>query len=254
MKTAGKIAKYHNVADLEAHYATRDQQAAKIIAILQDYLGNELSNLAAVEIGCSGGGITLPLAKVFGSVIGIDVDSAVVQKAASQPHPANVHYLIVGPAYSLKSESFDVVVCTQVYEHTARQADLVNEIWRLLRPGGTCFFSGPNRLALVEPHYWLPFLSWLPHRIADAYMRLARRGPAYDIYPHSYWQLKRLLNRFKIVDYNLRILKEPDRFALDARYRSSIIVRRAPAGLFGLFGPFMPNFNWILCKPGKSLP
>ncbi len=245
---ASQASRYHNIKDVESRYASRAQQAAKIIAILKDFCGPRLDHLRALEIGCASGGITLPLAGVFGSVCGIDVDADAVQKAAGQPHPANISYLVVDRIYALQSESFDVAVCTQVYEHTQDQPDLAAEIWRLLRPNGTCFFSGPNRLALVEAHYWLPFLSWLPRPLANAYMRLARRGPAYNIYPLSYWQLKRLFRRFKIVDYTLRILQQPERFAIERRFNNSSFFRRLPLAWLALLTPFLINYNWILVK------
>ena len=252
MRSAGKVTNYHNIDNIEAHYAARQQQASKIIAILKDYCGPDLGRLHALEIGCSEGGITLPLADVFGEVCGIDVNIAAVQKAASQPHPVNVSFLMVDRVYPLPAGRFDVVICTQVYEHALDQAELVKEIWRLLRPGGVCFFSGPNRLALVEPHYWLPFLSWLPRPMADAYMRLTRRGPDFDIYALTYWQLKRLLRSFTIVDYTRKIIKEPERYALDPRYRKNPLVR-LPSFILVILTPFLPNYNWILVKPeGKQ--
>jgi SAM-dependent methyltransferase len=252
MHSAYKTTNYHNIDNIEERYASRSQQASKIIAILKDFCGPDLGHLQALEIGCSRGGITLPLAEVFGPVCGIDVDKEAVSKAAGQPHPTSVSYLMVDKTYPLRSERFDVVVCTQVYEHTLDQPRLAQEIWRLLRPGGVCFFSGPNRLTLVEPHYWLPFLSWLPRPLANAYMRLVRRGPVYDAYPLTFWQLKRLLQRFKIIDYTFKIIKEPERFALDSRYQKNPLVRRLPAFLQVLLTPFLPNYNWILVKPEEK--
>jgi len=37
-----------------------------------------------------------------------------------------------------------------------------------------------SRLALIEPHYRLPFLSWLPRPLATAYLRLSGRGSSYE--------------------------------------------------------------------------
>jgi SAM-dependent methyltransferase len=41
---------------------------------------------------------------------------------------------------------------------------LLDEVWRVLKPGGLAYLACPNRYSLVEPHYRLPFLSWFPVR------------------------------------------------------------------------------------------
>ena len=40
--------------------------------------------------------------------------------------------------------------------------------------------SAGNRWAVMEPHYRLPFLSWLPRGVAHTYLRLTRRGTSYE--------------------------------------------------------------------------
>jgi hypothetical protein len=32
----------------------------------------------------------------------------------------------------------------------------------------------------MEPHFRLPFLSWLPNKLGDTYVRMARKGTHYD--------------------------------------------------------------------------
>lgn len=47
--------------------------------------------------------------------------------------------------------SFDYVVCTEVLEHTLRPWDAVNEIWRVLKPGGIFFLSTPFNFRIHGP-------------------------------------------------------------------------------------------------------
>ncbi len=77
-------------------------------------------------------------------------------------------------------ESFDLVLLNHIYEHVADQAALFREAHRILRPGGVAYVSAGNRLAIMEPHYRLPLLSWLPNPVADRYVRWTRRGSGYD--------------------------------------------------------------------------
>ena len=51
---------------------------------------------------------------------------------------------------------------------------------RVLDRGGVCYLAVPNKWVLLEPHFRLPFLSWIPERLRDPYVRAARRGERYD--------------------------------------------------------------------------
>ncbi len=80
----------------------------------------------------------------------------------------------------LPDASFDLLILNHVYEHVADPAALFHEAWRVLRPGGAAYVSAGSRLAVIEPHYRLPFLSWLPRPLADRYLRISGRGHSYE--------------------------------------------------------------------------
>ncbi len=71
-----------------------------------------------------------------------------------------------------------------------------------MKPGGFCYFSGNNRVMIMEPHYKLPFLSLLPRPLAHRYMRLAGKGDYYHEKHVSYWGLRELCKKFHIIDYS----------------------------------------------------
>ncbi|HEY5802381.1 MAG TPA: class I SAM-dependent methyltransferase [Lysobacter sp.] len=92
--------------------------------------------------------------------------------------------------------SFDAVISNHVIEHVgtrAEQAQHLREIARVLAPAGRAYLCTPSRWQLVEPHFGLPFLSWIPQRWRDGYVRLAGRGANYDCDPLSHAGLERLL-------------------------------------------------------------
>jgi SAM-dependent methyltransferase len=144
--------------------------------------------------------------------------------------------------------SFDIVICSQVYEHVIDQAGLANEIKRVLQPGGVCFFSGPNRLAIIEEHYWLPLLSWFPRKLSNLYMRIFNRGEFYDAYPLFYWQIRSLWRGFEIHDYNIDMLRMPDRYSVSERVNKYPWLKYVPDWVLKTIGPLYPNYNWILVK------
>lgn len=80
----------------------------------------------------------------------------------------------------LPDGSLDFAVLNHLYEHVEDQAALFRELHRVLAPGGAAYVSAGNRLMVMEPHYRLPFLSWLPRPLADRYLRWTGRGEAYE--------------------------------------------------------------------------
>ena len=233
----------------ETRYASRESKAKKITAILQDFLGSDFSNYNCLDVGCSAGDITNNIAEHFHSTVGIDIDREAVINARSISSKSSTQFTIAsGSSIPFEACSFDVVICAQVYEHTTKQHALSKEIWRILRPGGICFFSGPNRLAVMEEHYWLPFLSWLPRPLANFYIKAFRRGNEYDAYPLNYWQIRGLWEGFSIHDYTTKLILQPDRFAMDGRLGKLSWVKKIPQSILRKLTPFFPNYNWILKK------
>lgn len=91
-----------------------------------------------------------------------------------------------------RSGSFHLVVSNHVIEHVPDALAHLREVARVLAPGAVAYVSTPNRLWPLEPHYKLPFLSWLPRPLADSYVRLCRRGTFFDVYPLTGAGLARL--------------------------------------------------------------
>lgn len=234
----------------DPRYAPRAEKAAKIVAILQDYCGAALQRFHCLDLGCGDGVISQSLAEHVASVVGVEIDAQNVWRAAARAtERVSVAQVDREGRLAVRSGSVDLVVCAQVYEHTLDQAALAADIWRVLRPGGICFLSGPNRLALMEEHYWLPFLSWLPQAWADHYVRAFHRHDYYDVKPLAYWQLRRLLGRFTVVDYNYRLLQAPSQFAMSRQLGSMGWIAQLPPFVLRAALPLMPNYNWILVKP-----
>lgn len=111
-------------------------------------LSSIFSNLKAqklLDIGCSDGAIGAILSKSMKTrrVIGLDASwSALVEAARRGLTP--VHCDFERAALPLRNESFDVVYCGEVIEHLFNPSHLLEEIMRVLRPGGKCVLTTPN--------------------------------------------------------------------------------------------------------------
>jgi len=230
-------------------YATRGSKARKIITILKDHFGILKKEWTCIDVGCGSGEITLALASTFFTTIGIESNFELLRENTQKNMIVGLNFILAdGLHIPVADGSIDVIVCAQVYEHVPDPQKLVHEIWKKLKSGGVCFFSGPNKWSLIEDHYWLPFLSWMPKNIANVYMRLFKRGPEYDIRPMSYWKLRKMLQNFKIIDYSTKIIGDPHKYSMDESSRASAIIAHIPISLLRFFSPFLPNFNWILIK------
>ena len=174
----------HAVLDLPS----RNLKAMKIAKLLG--LSPTGARGRLLEIGCGSGGIS----HWFGAEgpMGWDVEAVDVEDARLVRGGYSFN-LVAGTDLPFEDASFDVVLTNHVIEHVgdedAQRAHL-REVRRVLRPGGMAYLAVPCRWMLVEPHYRLPFLSWLPQSLADAYVRVAGKGAYYDCRPLTAWRLE----------------------------------------------------------------
>jgi SAM-dependent methyltransferase len=191
----------------------REEKGKKILAVLSDFLGSELGDLDALDVGCSTGIIDNLLAKSFKMLVGLDIDEEAVKYAMKERSGENEHFLLSDAmTMPFGDQTFDIIVCAHVYEHVPCARTLMSEIHRLLRPNGVCFFAAGNRLTVIEPHYRLPFLSVIPKKFGDLYLRSLGRAPHYYEKHLTYWSLRRLTSGFRVIDYTMDIIANPEKY------------------------------------------
>ena len=232
------------------HTGDRFRVAKQILAILSDALGKKsLKNLRVLDVGCSNGAITYYLASYVKSIIGIDVDVIALTIAQKTFRRNNLQfYKASGLHLPFQGEHFDVVICNEVYSYIPDDKKLMAEIFRVLKPGGCCYFSGGNLLYPVESRYHIPFLHNLPDAIARWLYRILKGKPYYVAHYKTYWQLQTLLKRFTISDYTLKILKNPKKFSFTKLYALSAITNYLPEIVMKTLEPFCPTFIFVLSK------
>jgi SAM-dependent methyltransferase len=240
---AAKYAESFDGASVLADEDDRARKAAKIRAVLNAEQAFNREDVRILDIGCSFGIILEQVTPRGGFGIGVDMDGSIGRYgrniAFARADAENLPFA---------DRSFDIVICNHVYEHTDDASRLFAEVRRVMRDDGVCYFAGPNKYEPVEPHYGLPFLSWLPRPLADSYMRLAGKGQSYPERPYSHRQLRDLLSEFTVSDYTADIVKDPARFAA-----TDILPPGSAKRLIALamhrFAPFFfPGFVYVLRK------
>ncbi len=232
----------------------RERKAKTITAILADYFQQGLDDLTVLDLGSSAGIVANFLADHFHHVLGVDIDAGAVQSARNHFTRNNLIFAIAsGMELPVMDEVFDVVVCNHVYEHVGDANKLMDEIYRVLRPGGVCYFAAGNRLAVNEPHYQLPFLSLLPKPLAHWYFRLSGKGRLYSENFLTHGALRKLVRRFGLVDYTRKLIKDPKAFHMDYMLDPQSFKAKMANWLVEHAYWLCPGYIWLLKKRGESL-
>jgi len=227
----------------------REKKADKVISVCRHFSFRPLSKLVCLDLGSSTGIMTDRFAQTFKEVVALDVDKMGLRSAKNYSNRRNLHYLCSdGTEIALRDNSVDVVVCNQIYEHLDNQANLMAEIYRVLRYDGFCYFGAGNRFVFIEGHYFLPFLSWLPAWLADLYMKVTFRKGAYDVRLLSLRNLRKLTDNFWCHDYTGLIFENPEAFHADDVIQQENLISQLPRWIYTLIYPLFPAWVWVLTK------
>ena len=119
-----------------------------------------------LDLGCSRGLLLERFRRYEGAeFVGIELDAADRAEAEARGIHVDVHQINAFEGEQIVARlpyddaSFDIVLAAEIIEHIVDTAGFVNEIARVLQPGGVAFLSTPNilwwkyRLDLVRGHY-----------------------------------------------------------------------------------------------------
>ena len=130
-----------------------------------------LKALKILDIGCGGGLVCEPLARLGAIVTGIDADQNAIDVARIHAAKAG---LANAPVYTCNSSEemtkkskgqFDVVLALEIVEHVADVETFVQNVTDLCKPGGVIIFSTLNKtlksmlMAKIAAEY---ILRWVP--------------------------------------------------------------------------------------------
>ena len=200
----GEFKPLHDINPLRLHYIDERVQ---------------LNGKRVLDVGCGGGILSESMAKRGANVTAIDMGKAPlsVAKLHALECAVDIDYqqITVEELAEQMPASFDAVSCMEMLEHVPDPASVISACQRLVKPGGSVFFSTINRnpkaymFAIVGAEYLLKMLPRGTHDYAkfirpselDEWARLAQLQLK-DITGMTYNPLTKTYKLGKDVDVN----------------------------------------------------
>jgi SAM-dependent methyltransferase len=134
-----------------------------------------------VDLGCGAGGLLAALVRRGVQGVGIDVSLewlVVAHRIIVENGGRPLLAAAMAESLPLADASVRAVISLDVLEHVGDQRRYIQEVDRVLQPGGVCALATPNRFSLTpEPHVAVWGVGWLPRRWQRSYVwwRAAKR-------------------------------------------------------------------------------
>ncbi len=128
---------------------------------------NILEGLNILDIGCGGGLISEPMARLGAKVTGIDASekNISIAKLHSRKNGLKINYINTSPENLDEVEKFDVILNLEIVEHVENVNLYISSCYKLLKKNGLMFTATLNRSftsyikAIIGAEY---ILRWLP--------------------------------------------------------------------------------------------
>ncbi len=132
--------------------------------------GQPLKGLSVLDVGCGGGLLCEPLARLGAQVTGLDpcAENCDIARSHASANKLDIRYL--AQEVETLQDNFDIVLAMEVVEHVANLTDFIKACCARLKPTGIIFFSTLNRtlksymLGIIAAEY---VLRWAPRGTHD---------------------------------------------------------------------------------------
>jgi ubiquinone/menaquinone biosynthesis C-methylase UbiE len=131
-----------------------------------------------LDLGAGMGGFAVAMQREGEAVIALDFNPAYceIARTRARRYALNLPALVgVGETLPFADATFQLVTCWDVLEHVQEPEQLLRELERVLSANGVVLMTVINRLALVDPHYHLRFVNYLPRPLGESYIALRQR-------------------------------------------------------------------------------
>jgi ubiquinone/menaquinone biosynthesis C-methylase UbiE len=209
----------------------------------------------ALDIGCGRGVGVLSLASEFSRVVGIDVsllNLIMARKLLDERGIANFSLTCAcAEALPFRDGLFGFVTALDVIEHVSEQKPMLAEMYRVLKQGGACVLTSPNRYFVRDSHVDMWGVGFVPRRFTGKYVAWMSGGQIKYEGKRllSYLELRKMLQEVYGRNWVCRVYlvdrSVPPKTILGKLYRRlSIIARMTESFIYKLVCPVHTVVAW----------
>ena len=105
--------------------------------------GVDIRGKIVVDFGCATGAVSHEYYRLGAKkVIGLDIDKAAITRARNINKNSEIDFILNNTAsIPLEDNSVDVVMSDSVFEHITHPKEVIDELYRILKPGGKIFIG-----------------------------------------------------------------------------------------------------------------
>jgi len=170
-------ADYANAVDARlnsyaAYIEYQIQEARRALPFLERFFEPRGARILEIGAGRGGKGIAYALAGM--RVVALDIDAEALQLGAANAHSrhASIQFLAgAGEQLAFPANHFDAILLDSVIEHVQNPLRVLQECFRVLKPGGIVFvvfppFYGPLS-GHIDDYVMMPWFHLLPRRVVE---------------------------------------------------------------------------------------
>lgn len=119
---------YKLISFLSIKYEDGLHPKHRLIGYHEFFMHNVGKEDSVLDIGCGNGSLAKDVAKFAKSVMGIDFDPKVIEKAKRKNSAPNVEYKVGDATKDLSNQKFDVIIMSNVLEHIEHRVEFLKKI------------------------------------------------------------------------------------------------------------------------------
>lgn len=191
------------------------QRLYKAYVVAEEYVSGDV-----LEVGCGEGrGIELLMRRAR-SFTAVDKIKPIIERLQDKYKGARLLSMNIPPLAGLQDNKYDLVVSFQVIEHIQDDLLFLEEIHRVLKPGGTALLTTPNRRLTLTRNPW-HIREYVPEEL---------EGLARKVFSHA--TMKGITGNNKVMKYyeeNKRSVRRITRWDfLDLQHKLPSTILRIP--------------------------
>jgi SAM-dependent methyltransferase len=119
---------YKLISYLAIKYENGLHPKHRLIGYHEFFTKNIGSTDRVLDIGCGNGSLAKDVAGVANSVLGVDIDAHLIEKAKRKNNAPNLEYRALDATKDLVNEKFDVIIMSNVLEHIEHRVKFLESI------------------------------------------------------------------------------------------------------------------------------